>query len=128
MKPQILYNIVLWVGDQRIVIDWGNRPGWQNEYKDELDNADYIWLIPKEEESPLPKISTSLHGNRKWILFSRVFGTNKAGLDTQVRLYAIGWQGKVDKRNVKSIAWIYPSGEIEVSGDPSFADVFLKSR
>lgn len=124
--PRFLYKIVLVAGNDSTEIDWGNHPSWQKDHADELESATVIWLIPKEKPSKLRNVSVKLGDGRRWILFSRVYGTTSAGLDKQVRIYAIGWQETLESGvNKKSMIWIYPSGEVEVSEEPSYAAVFL---
>lgn len=119
------YDVVIFRGDKQIHVDWGNAPGWIDKYREDLDNADRIWLIPKGDNKLLRNVSVNLEGDKQWILFSRVFGSTAAGLDAQVRVYAIGWKEKVNGVVRKSITWIYPSGEIEVAEKPSYAKVFI---
>jgi len=126
MAPEFLYKIVLTKGTETLAeIDWGNVPGWIEKYDSELSGADRLWLIPKASGSLLRNVSVKIGGGRRWILFSRVYGRNDKGLDRQVRIYAVGWQDTKDGVNRKSIIWIYPSGELEVSEEPSFGSVFL---
>lgn len=124
--PRFLYKIVLTnKGVLLAEVDWGNHPQWQEGLEKELADADRIWLVPKESGGLLRNVSVKLGEGRRWILFSRVYGSNKAGFDKQVRIYALGWQDTKEGVNRKSIVWIYPSGEMEVADEPSFGPLFL---
>lgn len=127
MAPEFLYKIVL-VKDGVVtaVVDWGNEPGWIDGYSTELKEANRIWLVPKDTiDSRLKSVSVKLDGNKRWILFSRVYGKSSVGLDSQIRIYALGWQDTKDGINRKSMMWIYPSGEIEIAEEPSFGPMLL---
>ena len=124
--PEFLYKIILTKGTEVLAeIDWGHVPGWIDKFDEELSEADRLWLIPKQSGSLLRNVSVKIGGGRRWILFSRVFGTSSAGFDKQARVYAVGWQDTKDGVNRKSITWIYPSGELEMSDEPSFGSIFL---
>jgi len=124
---KFLYDVVIINKDnpQGIRIDWGNHPGWIDEYANELDAATVLWLVPKDKGSSLRNVSVKLGGGKKWILFSRVYGSTSGGLDKQVRIYAIGWHETINGVNRKSMVWVYPSGEMEISEEPSYAGVFI---
>ena len=124
--PKFLYKIVLTKEKETLAeIDWGNSPGWHDKYQEELEAADRLWLIPKERDALLRNVSVKLGEGRRWIAFSRVYGRSSTGLDKQVRIYAVGWQDTKNDVNRKSLAWIYPNGEIEISDEPSFGHIFL---
>lgn len=104
-------------------IDWGNCPNWADRYRDDLNNAHRISLIPKKIGGHLPIVTVAMGEGRRWIVFSRVFG--RMGQEARIRLYAIGWQATVKGRNVRSINWIYPNGTVENAIDPSLWMQFL---
>ena len=124
-KLPILYDVVIEGIGYDILVDWGNTPGWLETYADHLDQATRISLKPKEG-ARLPIVTVKLGLGRRWILFRRVFGIASGGGGQQVPVYAIGWQQLVQGVNIKSIAWIYPSGAVEVADDnPTFWKNFL---
>jgi len=124
--PEFLYKIILIEdGVTSAVIDWGNEPGWIDKYKAELERATRIWLVPKANGSPLRSVSVKLDNDKRWILFSRVYGKSDLGFGHLVRIYALGWQDTRDKINRKSMMWIYPSGEVEIAEEPSFGPLLL---
>ena len=128
MKPRIRYDIAIEPPSdrQKIVIDWGNMPGWIDAYQDELDGAKAIALIPKDGEQ-MPVVRTSLMGDRRWIIFSRIAGRIMGGVNTGglLRIYCIGWQRTVRGENVKALTWVYPGGVIECADEPTMLDAFL---
>jgi len=119
------YDVIIINGEEKTRIDWGNQPGWIEENADRLDNADSLWLVPKNENTNFRNVSVKLGDGKRWILFSRVFGRSNSGLNKQVRLYAIGWQKTIGGVNQKSLMWIYPSGEMELGENPTYVNVFL---
>jgi hypothetical protein len=125
--PPIDYAILFNCDGEDVAIDWGNDPQWAEKYKNVLATAGRVWLIPKKgTETPLPPMSVSLEGGKRWIVFSKVIG--QIGSSTkgkQIRIYAIGWQATVGGRNVKSISWVYPDGGVEMSDDPMLYRSFL---
>lgn len=127
-EPRIRYDIVIEpLGDRpEIIIDWGNMPGWADTYRAELDGAGAIALIPKDDEQ-MPIIRTSLTGDRRWVMFSRVAGRIAGGQNTGglLRIYCIGWQRTVRGENVKALTWVYPGGVIESADEPTMLDIFL---
>jgi len=122
--PEFLYSVVLEVDGEAVLIDWGNKAGWISEIRDR--NLSRFCLVPKSRENTLPVLCVNITGEKRWILFSRVFASNRAGFDRQFRIYAAGWQELVDGRNVKNITWIYPDGTIEMSEEPSMVYKYLK--
>lgn len=123
----IQYNVIIEKEGQGALIDWGNSPGWIEQHRELLDNAERMTLIPKEGIS-LPVVSVALGPDRRWILFSRVAGiinTKKGDQQEKVRLYAIGWQSTVSGVNAKSITWVYPNGVIENAEEPAFIQHYL---
>ena len=124
-KPEIEYNIVVAGKNEGKIIDWGNDPDWVNKYRYLLDDAEMISLVPKKDKKNLRPVAIRLGDNRRWIIFSRVYGQVTSG--KEIRLYAIGWQKTFDDKSEKSITWIYPDGGIENTGldGPSFWRDFL---
>lgn len=123
--PPFEYDIVIArLNSPLLRIDWGSTPNWMRDLADELNDADQLWLVPKKSPSPYKSLMVDLRGGKRWIIFSRVFG--QSGNPNRVRLYAIGWQMTVGDANVKSIMWVYPSGEIECAEEPSYWRNFLK--
>lgn len=108
------YDVVFEAGGKSLRIDWGNSPGWKDKYADFIGKAERISLVPKQKGRV---VTVVLDGNKRWIVFSRVFG--QAGSSRTVRLHCIGWQVTVGGRNVQSKTWVYPDGTIENSPDPT---------
>lgn len=127
MGPPIKYDIAIERSQgQPIVIPWGNAPNWIKVYRDDLDNAAGIALIPKEGQF-MPVVRVGLGGDRRWVIFSRVAGRITAGVaGAQVRAYCIGWQRTVQGENVKALTWVYPSGAIESADEPTMLGAFLR--
>ena len=124
--PPIEYNIVLSDSKQGVVIDWGNSPDWQEEYKYILDNAVTIGLVPKDD-SQGRSIIVRLDEEKRWILFSRVFGQATSG--RQVRFYAVGWQKSTGCGNIKEIIWLYPDGTIESGVEtPTYWQLYFREE
>lgn len=123
-SPDILYNIAI-EGKEQVIIDWGNSPKWLSVHAELLKTAHRISLIPKEGVN-LPIVSVDLTGNKRWIVFSRVYGALTG--PGQARLYAIGWQQEIKGVNVKSIQWVYPAGTVECAENPSFMKYILSGR
>lgn len=123
---EIQYNVLIEREGKGIQVDWGNEPGWMERYRDHLDTADRITLVPKPGV-PMPVVSTRLGDGKRWILMSRVRGilNQGTGQESEIRLYFLGWQKTVGGENVKSITWIYPNGMTENAEEPSFAHHFL---
>lgn len=121
--PPILYNIAVEGKAGNILIDWGNSPGWLKRHAEELAQAEYLSLLPKSADSPLPVLVVKLEQRRRWILFSRVYGTIPGV--RQVRLYCLGWQNTVGGENVKSLLWVYPGGAVECAEEPSWVGEVL---
>ena len=119
------YNIAIEGLDEQVLIDWGNEKGWQTTHKDLLASAHRISLIPKEITGQ-PIVSIALDNEKRWIVFSRVVGRIVGGDGAEVRLYCIGWQRTVKKRNEKMLLWVYPGGAIECADNPTMVDRFLK--
>jgi hypothetical protein len=124
-KLPISYNVAI-EGKRQILVDWGNTPGWLETYREDLDNAHRISLIPKEGQ-PIPVVSVILDGSKRWIVGSRVCGrVNKGtGEGSEIRIYFIGWQQTIGNINVKSIHWVYPGGAVECADEPMLVDHFL---
>lgn len=124
------YDVVIESGGGSIRIPWGTgaAKGWVDRFRNELDHANKISLIPNEAGEGLPVVCIDLEGDRRWVIFSRVCGTvNQAtGEEKRMRLYCIGWQRTVNGENVKSLTWIYPNGAIENSKEPTFVNRFLE--
>lgn len=125
--PEIEYDVVIENGqDDAIVINWGQTPGWVKQYRDHLDSARAIGLVPKGP-GKLPVIRVELGPGKRWVIFSRVAGRVLGGMNTDglIRVYCIGWQSTVKGSNVKSLTWVYPAGVIENAEEPSMLDMFL---
>lgn len=118
------YNLAVEGDDSQILIDWGNEKDWITRYRQQLDSAHRISLIPKKY-SPLPVITVDVR-DRNWIIFSKVFGKlSAAGHKHEIRLYAIGWQANLGGQSVKSLLWVYPNGAIESALWPGYVDQFF---
>lgn len=109
----ILYNIAVESPNGQRLIQWGDERGWMD--RDLLNSATRISLIPKQGGMPI--VTVRLGGDKRWVLFSRVYGRIPGG---QVRLYCIGWQATVKGVNVKSLLWVYPTGSVECAELPSY--------
>lgn len=126
---EIEYNIAIETTGDSILILWGDSKDWAERYRNELDNANSLALIPKEGKR-LPLVTVDLSGGKRWVAFSKVFGI--MGKDDnkrrEIRLYCIGWQQKISGTNVKSLNWVYPGGTVENSEKPNFVDKVLKAQ
>jgi len=124
-RPDIEYNIVVSTETEGTIINWGNEPNWADKYRELLDSAVIISLVPKKVPSHLRPVAIKLGDDRRWIIFSRVYGQVTGG--KEIRLYAIGWQKSIGDKTEKSITWVYPDGGIENTGldGPSFWKEFL---
>lgn len=120
------YNVAI-EGKRQILVNWGNTPGWLETYRDDLDNAHRISLIPKDANSGVPVVSAILDGKKRWIVGSRVCGSisRSTGSGSEIRIYFIGWQQTVGGTNVKSIQWVYPGGAVECADEPMLVEHFL---
>lgn len=141
-KPPILYNVII-EGERQITVDWGNEPGWIKKYKDDLDNARRISLVPKQP-GPFPLVSVFLDDDKKWVVGSRVVGEMTNANAFEFRLYFIGWQKTIEKNvyaedgrplredeshpnqqeNVKVVHWVYPGGAVETAPEPTMVEHF----
>lgn len=120
----IQYNIVIQRDGEDTVVDWGSQPNWARDLKDTLDNASAITLVQKNISFGLPTIKIQLGDDKRWIIFSRVYG--QVNGDRQIRMYAAGWQIQcADGQNIKCITWVYPNGSIEVGDEPAHWKLFL---
>lgn len=120
----IQYNICIESDGESALIDWGVQPRWLDTYREMLDNADRISLIPKDEVSGLPVVTVTLGDQRHWQLWSRVYGRadlGGSGEEIRIRCYAIGWQNGV----ARSLMWVYPTGAVECADEPSFIKEIL---
>jgi len=129
---EIQYDIAIEGKGFQIKVPWGEEraKGWQTRYGVELKDAERLSLIPKEHARDLPVVTIKLDQDKRWVLFSRVYGTiinqnNCSKTKKEIRLYCIGWQTKIRGVNVKSLTWVYPNGSIESSENPSFEFAFL---
>jgi len=126
---EIEYNVAIETNSGSILVDWGNSKDWVTKYREDLDNANSLALIPKEGIG-LPIVTVELSGQKRWVVFSKVFGiiNKKNNKKSEIRLYCIGWQQKVAGTNVKSLNWVYPGGTVENSENPSFVGKILKAQ
>lgn len=123
MRTDYRYNVAIESPLGQELIHWGNDPNWMEINKELLATAHTLSLIPKEGEA-LPVVSVHLDADKRWILFTRVFGNITGG--QYVRLYAIGWQSTVRGVNVKAIQWVYPTGAVESADEPSYWAKFME--
>jgi len=110
-----------------IRVAWGQESEWIKKHRKELDGARYITLYPKKDFLNMPTVVVSLDENKRWILFSRVYGAIGAYNSgaTEIRLYCIGWQLETRGVNVKNLMWIYPNGSVESAEEPGFVNLFF---
>lgn len=120
--PEILYDIAIEAPDRKVKVKWGEESRWAETYRDLLDRAERISLLPKQPLFRLPVVTVKLKPDDRWIVFSRIYG-QVAGpkVGKTIRMYAIGWQRTVRGVNVKSLTWIYPNGAVEVGEEPTYA-------
>jgi len=116
------YNVAIESPVGQTLVQWGADPNWMEINRELLATAHTLSLIPKDGQA-LPVVSVRVDADRRWILFSRVYG--RVTGPGQVRLYAIGWQSTVRGVNVKAIQWVYPTGAIESADDPTYWERFL---
>lgn len=124
--PAWKYNLMVEGDFRTVVIDLGNSPGWEDKYRDQLDNAERISIMAKPGEE-MPFATVELDGDKRWIFFSKVCGRVNVPTRTgaAIRLYCIGWQRTIEGTNVKSLTWIYPNGMMENGPNPMFTHHFL---
>lgn len=120
----ITYNIAIENGDGQALVDWGNEKNWLVTHKELLDNADRISLIPKEQG--LPVVTVALDNEKRWVVFSRIYGRISGGNGREIRMYCIGWQKTVRGVNEKSLLWVYPGGAVECADQPTMINKFLE--
>jgi len=121
-----VYNVVIEGEKRQVEIDWGNSPDWMDVFRDDLDNAKRISLVPKDKAANnLPIIAVYMDGDKRWVVGSRVFGQIADNRGVEMRIYFIGWQMTVGGVNIKSIHWVYPGGAIECADDPTLVNYFL---
>ena len=92
-------------------IDWDDSPRHVVTYKETLDVATAIALVPRVGIS-LPVVCVQYDVYKRWIVFHKMLAGQ--------RFYAIGWQTTVRGLNVKAINWIHPDGTVEMTLEPSF--------
>jgi len=117
-----LYDIAVESGNQSLLIDWNSESGWIQKYAKELNEAERISYIPKDG-SGLPVVTVVLDNGKRWIVFARNFGI--LGTPNQTKIYCIGWQKTIDGESVKQLIWIYPTGAIEFSDQPTLWKLFI---
>lgn len=117
------YNIIVGEGDDALLIEWGHHKGWIQEYRERLDSAKRLTLVPKLGVR-LPTVSVSLEPNQRWIVVAKVVKQQRGpnAHKPPRKIYGVGWQETIKGVNVKNITWVYPSGEIENAPAPSFID------
>lgn len=127
---EFLYNVAVEGDFPSVLIDWGNDKGWAERIRGQMDAANRMTLIPKEAGSPLPIVSIDLTGDRRWILFSRVYGQLNVGTggQKQVRVYCIGWQTTVGDENVKLLNWVYPNGVVEAADEATLWKLYVQAQ
>lgn len=126
--PAILYNVAIEGPFPSILIEWGATPGWLETYEAELKQATKLTLIPKPGIAGLPLVTVNPTGDRRWILFSRVYGeiNKRTGQQMEIRLYCLGWQTTFEGDNLKLVMWIYPNGVIEAADEPTLVGLYLR--
>ena len=127
---EFLYNVAIEGDFPSVLIDWGNDKGWADREREKLDSARRLTLIPKDANPALPIVSVDLAGDRRWILFSRVYGELNVGSGGQkrVRVYCLGWQSTVGGENVKLINWIYPNGVVEAADEATLWKLYVQAQ
>ncbi len=94
-----------------VCIEWHDSPRHVVTYKETLDAATAIALLPRAGIA-LPTVRVHYDTYKRWIVFHKKI----AGL----QFYAIGWQTTVRGLNVKAINWIHPDGSVEMTLEPTF--------
>ena len=120
---EMLYDVAIEAPGQQARVKWGEEPGWLEKYRQLLERAERISLIPKKRTGKLPVVTVRLGEGKRWVLFSRVYGHIYG---EQIRFYCLGWQATVRRVNVKSLLWVYPTGDVEAAEEPSFWRELLK--
>jgi len=134
LEQPIQYSAVLRFTDGKEVLQDLEEKGWLAKH--ELSCLQTFTLISKSAESGLPVVSVDLSPvaegtEKRLVYFSRVLGkiaTDESGeaLVPLVRLYCVGWQATIGGVNVKSLAWVYPTGAVVVAEEPLWADELLE--
>jgi len=120
------YNVAIESVDGQVLVDWGNEKNWQETHRELLNSAHRISLIPKNKVHDQPVVSIVLDGEKRWVIFSRVYGHVAGGNGREIRMYCIGWQKTIRGVNEKSLLWVYPSGAVECAEQPTMIDHFLE--
>ena len=112
-NPSFEYNLLINSPLGQAIVQLGQEQGWLEHYRQLLDTAICLSLIPRR--NGLPFISVKLGDGKRWIYFSRVIGKLNYPDVKRQRLYAIGWQKTIRGENVKCLLWVHPDGSIECS-------------
>ena len=141
-KPPITYNVLIESEKRQVTVDWGKEKHWMETYRDDLDNAHRISLLPKPGQVG-PMVTVFLDGDKKWVIGSRVHGSMTDGSGIEFRIYFIGWQRTIwkevydetgepvtddsnSKENIKVVHWVYPGGAVECSPEPTLVGYFME--
>lgn len=126
----MIFNVAVEGNFPSVLVDWGNDPGWADRIRGQLEAAQRISLIPKDVHAHLPIVSVDLSGDRRWVLFSRVYGQLAMGTGgrRQVRVYCLGWQQTVGETNIKGLTWVYPNGVIEMADEATMWKLYVQAQ
>lgn len=118
----IYYDLAVESPLGQVRIDLERDANWLETYRELLDSATRISLLPKDGTG-LPVVTVGLDNGKRWIYFSRVYGA--MGAAAQIRLYAIGWQETINGENTTNLIWVYPTGTVEYAPEPEFWKAIL---
>ncbi len=109
--------------DSGTVLDLEEQ-GWASK---EMLSRVKVWSIaPKNADSSLPTVVVNIPEGAKPVFKSRVFGTMGVASSEGgplFRCYAIGYK----KGSSEFLAWILPSGDIEIGPDPHIAEAIISN-
>lgn len=106
------------------VLDLEER-GWAEPTR--LARVRQFSLVPKSDDVALPVVSVHIPAGAKPVFKSRAFGVISSSpsspgvLEPWFRCYAVGYK----KGRSEVLAWVLPTGAIEVGPDPLLADVIF---
>lgn len=94
--------------------------GWAA--KEIMDHTVRFTLIPKPGVTGMPVVTVAIPKGAKPIFMSRAFGKlGMAEASVKFRCYALGYK----LGRTKYLAWVLPSGAVEIGPDPLIADQLI---
>lgn len=108
------YLIEAEIDGGEVRIEWDDTPRHIVQYKETLDVATAITLLPRAGVA-LPTVRVRYDVYKRWVVFHKKI----AGF----QFYAIGWQTTVRGLNVKAINWVHPDGSVEMTLEPTFRSI-----